>query len=203
MYISHVQYACAWMDGWKHKFHFHRCRVQSFHLHVQLPALSSQVDVIHSLCASLNGLDMSLDSYKYNHSSLTIKCTVLRFRLMFFIYIEKNAWAAFPFSVVFSFPFSFIFLFFIIAYPLCLGCCLFSVTNTKVHFAIFTRQLFVRAQLDFIAFFHPAPHWKQIHMQCSVEPCTVTHKLLQVWVALLSLRQNRASSLDHIYQGLI
>lgn len=104
-------YVHEWMAESIDKFHFHRCRVQSFHLHVQLPALSSQVDVIHSLCASLNGLDMSLDSYKYNHSSLTIKCTVLCFRLMFFIYIEKNAWAAFPFSVVFSFRFSLIFLF--------------------------------------------------------------------------------------------
>lgn len=84
---------------------FHRCRVQSFHLHVQLPALSSQLDVIHSLCASLNGLDMSLTRYKYSHSSLTLKCTVLRFRLMFFFYIEKNTRAAFPFFCCFLFPF--------------------------------------------------------------------------------------------------
>jgi len=69
---------------------FHRCAVQSFHPYVQFPTLSSQVDVIHSLCASLNELDTSLDCYKYNHSLPTIKCTVLCFRLMFFLFIEKK-----------------------------------------------------------------------------------------------------------------
>ncbi len=99
---------------------------------------------------------------------------------------------SFSFFCCFPFPFFIHISYFIIALYLILSVLVavfFSVTNTKVHFAIFTRQLFiyVSAQLDCIGFFHSAPHWKQIHMQCSVEPCTVTHKLLVVWVALHSL----------------
>lgn len=63
------------------------------------------MDVIHSFCASLNGLDTSIDRYKYNHSPPTIKCTVLCFRLMIFLSIEKNGWASFLIFRCFLLPF--------------------------------------------------------------------------------------------------
>lgn len=153
------------------------------------------MDVIHSFCASLNGLDTSIDRYKYNHSPPTIKCTVLCFRLMIFLSIEKNGWAAFLIFRCFLLPF---FIHFPLLYlplpPLSLPLSLYQLQS---FFAIFMRQLFiyVSAQLDFISFlifslcssletYRADPHAMQHGSH------TVTHKLLQVWVALLSLCQN-------------
>lgn len=182
--------------------------IQSFHTYVQLPTLSSQVDVIHSHCASMNELDTSLDSYKYNHSSPKIKCTVLCFRIMFFICIEKNGWAAFLYFLSLSPSFfhslsSIIPLSFILSLSRPL-----SFYQLPILFAIFMRQLFiyVSAQLDFIAYFFFS-HFSTLETY-SADPHAMQHggdcdaQVTSVLGSITLFTSEPSSSLHHIYQSL-
>lgn len=119
---------------------------------------------------------------------------------VFPLHWEKMVGQLFLFSVASSFLFSFIFLYYTSFPSLSLSLSLpLSLYQLQTFSAIFTRQLFiyVSEQLDFISFFlfslcssletyRAEPHAMQNGSR------TVTHKLLQVWVALLSLCQNWA-----------
>jgi len=193
---------------------FHRCAVQSFHPYVQFPTLSSQVDVIHSLCASLNELDTSLDCYKYNHSLPTIKCTVLCFRLMFFLSIEKKKMVGqlFFFSVAFSLLFSFTFPQ-LYLFPLSLSLSLpLSLNQLQTFFAIFTRQLFIyvskcTAGFYFIFFYFFTMHFIgkiQSRSTCNVAWIPYCDAQVTSGLGSITLSLSKLSfSLSHIYQSLI